>query len=278
MVAAEKEEAVPEEEPAFEDFPLEEEFEEEVQPPVYIPMNIAEAEHTIQGEGILVGTQSLIIRMIGCNKKCVYCFVKKKKPDRAYNMDSIIRVLQDFAEIDLVITGGEPFMQPDALGLIINQALAIRRDVGSHSNVTVETNGTISPSILKMTRFDASRVSDDNLNSVLFTVSPKLHSSGEEWSETRFAEYMKLQNVQFKLVVNPYDADDVIDMQRIISFMPADMNIIVQPVVPLNLEDYDYEGYQRLLHDLCNILIKRGLYKARLIPQVQRIIWGLHRE
>ena len=88
---------------------------------------------------------------------------------------------------------------------------------------------------------------------------------------------MKLQNVQFKLVVNPYDQDDVVDMQRIISFMPTDMNIVVQPVVPLNLEDYDYEGYQRLLHDLFNILIKRGLYKARLIPQVQRIIWGLHR-
>ena len=276
MVAAEKEEAVSEEEPAFEDFPLEEEPEEEIQR-TYIPMNIAEAEHTIQGEGILVGTQSLIIRMIGCNMKCVYCYVKKKAPDRSFNMDSMIRVLQDFAEIDLVITGGEPFMQPDALGYLINVALAIRKDIGSQSSVTVETNGTISPSILKMTRFDASRVSDESLNSVLFTISPKLHSSGEEWSNTKFAEFMKLQNVQFKLVVNPYDQDDVVDMQRIISFMPTDMNIVVQPVVPLNLEDYDYEGYQRLLHDLFNILIKRGLYKARLIPQVQRIIWGLHR-
>jgi organic radical activating enzyme len=277
MVSAEKGEAVPEEEPAFEDFPLDDEIEETPQPRVSIPMNIAEAEHTIQGEGILIGTQSLIIKMIGCNMKCTYCYVKKKRPDRVFNMDTIVRMLEDYCDIDLVITGGEPFMQPDALGYIINKALAIRREVGSISNVTVETNGTVSPQVLKLTRFDESRVSDEDLNSVLFTVSPKLHSSGEEWSKTKFSDFMKLRNIQFKLIVNPFDPDDIIDMQRVISFMPNEMNIVVAPVIPLNLDDYDFDGFQRLLNELCKLLIDNGITKARLIPQVQRVIWGLQR-
>lgn len=252
-------------------------IEQEEPEPVVIPMDIVEAEYTIQGEGIFVGTPSLILRMANCNKKCIWCDVKKKRIDRKYNMNSIVRVLAEYVDVDLVITGGEPLVQLDALGYIINTAIAMKSMRNTHSRIIVETNGSISPNDMKWAiRFEESRLTDEAINRVFWSVSPKLHSSAEEWRTTKFQDFLKLPNIQFKFTINPFDLDDIIDLKSILCLMPPEIPVVVQSVTAF--EDYDHEGYQRSLNELCDIVLKSRYPQIRLIPQVQKVIWGLARE
>jgi organic radical activating enzyme len=261
----------------------EEEYEEYEQEPepipevIDIPMDISEAEYTVHDGGIVIGMPALVIKTVGCNLHCTYCDVIKKKVDRGYNMNSMIQLLVGYADMDLIITGGEPFVQPDALGFLINVGLDARKEFGYTTNVVVETNGTIGPEILRRTKFEASRVSDDKLNSVVWSINPKLHSSHEEWSKTRFTDFMEFPNVQIRLTVNPFDPDDLSDMRRIASLTPSNVHIVAHPVVQ-DLESYDIEAYQRSLHELYKIVIDERLARVRIIPQLHKVIWGMRKE
>ena len=267
-------------EPAFEESEMYEEYIPEPEPEpevINIPMNISEAEHTIQDGGILVGMPALTLKLLGCNLNCIWCDVKKKKVDRAYNMSSIIPLLVGYADLDLVITGGEPLIQPNALGYILNIALDARQELGYSSNVVVETNGTISPDILKRSQHETCRLTNEKMNSIVWSVNPKLHSSGEEWSKTKFVDFIDFRNIQIKLTVNPFDADDVTDMRRIVSLIPNGIHIVAQPVVR-DLEDYDHEGYQKSLSELFKIITDERFARVRLIPQIHKVIWGMQKE
>jgi organic radical activating enzyme len=205
------------------------------------------------------------------------CDVIKRKIERSYNMNSMIQLLVGYADLDLIITGGEPFVQPEALGFLINVGLDARKEFGYSTNVVVETNGTIGPEILRRTQYEASRVSEENLKAVVWSINPKLHSSHEEWSKTRFTDFMEFPNVQVRLTVNPFDPDDLSDMRRIASLIPSNVHIVAHPMVQ-DLESYDIEAYQRSLHELYKIIIDERLARVRIIPQLHKVIWGMRKE
>ena len=260
----------------FEDVPEEEQYDEE--PPVEIPMGITEAEYTVHDGGILAGMPALIVKVFSCNLQCVYCdVISPKRVDRGYNSDTMIPLLVGHADIDLVFTGGEPFLQPDALGFLINVGVDARREFGYNTNIMVETNGTISPEILRRNRYKESRVSDDKLNSIIWSINPKFHSSREEWSKTRFSEFFKFPTVEVRMTVNPFDPDDLFDMRRVYSLIPDNVNLVVQPVVQ-DLDSHDHESYQNSLNEIYKVIIDERLSKIRIVPQLHKVIWGMTRE
>nr|DAV13135.1 MAG TPA: organic radical activating enzyme [Caudoviricetes sp.] len=130
---------------------------------------------TIQGEGVWTGCPAIFIRLNGCNLRCVFAggsicdtpytshHAEKVEP---MEIEEVIREIEEKMKgntiTDLVITGGEPLLQKEALGELLREFKNRHKEV----KITVETNGSILPT---ETLFHY--VS-------LWSVSPKLANSG----------------------------------------------------------------------------------------------------
>jgi 7-carboxy-7-deazaguanine synthase len=120
-------------------------------------LRISEIFASIQGEGQFAETPSVFVRTTGCNLRCWYC----DTPHTSWQPEGEQRPWQavadrvlSFPERHVVLTGGEPLLQPDIV--LLSERL---RDAGRF--VTVETAGTVYRPV----------VAD------LMSVSPKLSNS-----------------------------------------------------------------------------------------------------
>jgi 7-carboxy-7-deazaguanine synthase len=102
-------------------------------------VRLVEVFESIQGEGRFAGTPSVFVRLTGCNLRCWFCDTSYT----SWNPEGIHRAWQNVADQVLafdcehvVITGGEPLLQPDVVPLTRCLANAGRF-------VTVETAGTV---------------------------------------------------------------------------------------------------------------------------------------
>ena len=101
-------------------------------------MRISETFSSLQGEGPDAGVPALFIRLTGCNVRCSFC-------DTAYAFSNgmelangeLIDIIRNYKKGKLVVvTGGEPLIQQEALGGIINS-------LDREYRFAVETNGTL---------------------------------------------------------------------------------------------------------------------------------------
>ena len=123
---------------------------------------------TFQGEGRSFGKRAAFIRLGGCNLSCSWCdtpytwdakrYDLRREMSRA-SVDHIIGQVERMRPDVVVITGGEPLLQQGQP--------AWMRLLSGLSNVEIETNGTVTPSV-----FTEAYVA-------FFTVSPKLANSGD---------------------------------------------------------------------------------------------------
>ncbi len=102
-------------------------------------MRINEIFYSIQGEGVLAGMPSVFVRTSGCNLRCVWC----DTPDTSWSprgrnisVQQIVQRVGAYPARHVVLTGGEPLLQPEAADL----AAALR---AASLHLTVETAGTI---------------------------------------------------------------------------------------------------------------------------------------
>lgn len=110
-------------------------------PDVPAMLDVVSIFYTIQGEGPFAGRPAVFIRLAGCNLQCPGCDTNYTEGRRMIMPADI-----DFADLGIspgafpllvVITGGEPFRQPEALVELIDCLL--------HNDciVQIETNGTL---------------------------------------------------------------------------------------------------------------------------------------
>ncbi len=129
-------------------------------------VRIVEIFHSIQGEGQFAGTPSVFVRTTGCNLRCWFCDSKYTSwhPEGYHKTwKTVFERVKQFDCQHVVVTGGEPMLQPDVVPLTL--ALA---EVGKF--VTVETAATVFRPV----------------HSDLMSVSPKLTNSTPQlgqWSE-----------------------------------------------------------------------------------------------
>jgi 7-carboxy-7-deazaguanine synthase len=102
-------------------------------------MRIVEFFQSIQGEGEFAGTPSIFVRTTGCNLRCWFC----DTPYTSWAPEGTHEPWQQIAERILdcdcrhvVVTGGEPMLQPDIVPLTESLTRAGRL-------VTIETAGTV---------------------------------------------------------------------------------------------------------------------------------------
>jgi 7-carboxy-7-deazaguanine synthase len=102
-------------------------------------VRIAEVYASIQGEGQFAGTPSVFVRTTGCNLRCWFCdtpFTSWKPEGPHVSVGDLFRQVRAYEVEHVVLTGGEPLLQPDSVPLC-EQLLA-----AGHF-VTIETAGTV---------------------------------------------------------------------------------------------------------------------------------------
>lgn len=102
-------------------------------------MRIAEIFESIQGEGRFAGTPSVFVRTTGCNLRCWFCdsrYTSWEPEGEQRTWQSVLEQVCETVCEHVVITGGEPLLQPDVVPL--THAL---RDAGKF--VTIETAATV---------------------------------------------------------------------------------------------------------------------------------------
>lgn len=170
------------------------------------PSGEPEIFHSLQGEGHNIGTPTVFLRLALCNLTCSWCDTKytwdwanfdPRREVLSLSPSDIEERILAYDCAHLVITGGEPMMQQDALAPLV---LSLK-DRGLF--IEVETNGTIAPSADM-----ACAVSQWN-------VSPKLANSGVDSARREvpdvFRTFANIEEAHFKFVMSqPSDIDEVL--------------------------------------------------------------------
>ncbi|OHB62025.1 MAG: hypothetical protein A2167_07015 [Planctomycetes bacterium RBG_13_46_10] len=102
-------------------------------------MVINEIFYSLQGEGFFAGVPSVFVRLAGCPLRCRWCDTKyawDMDSGTEHSIDEIVETVQKWPCRFVVISGGEPMINPDLPKLV--QEL---KDSGKH--VTVETAGIV---------------------------------------------------------------------------------------------------------------------------------------
>ena len=173
-------------------------------------MRISELFYSIQGEGQFTGTPSVFVRTTGCNLRCWFCDTPETSWSPAGVQQPWKTVLEHVQAYDcshVVVTGGEPMLQPDVVPL--THAL---RDLGKF--VTIETAGTVYRAV----------------HADLMSVSPKLANSTPNkgvWAERHerlrenhevAARLFREFRCQLKFVIDR--SDDLQDVSAYLSRFP----------------------------------------------------------
>jgi 7-carboxy-7-deazaguanine synthase len=174
-------------------------------------MIINEIFYSLQGEGFLAGVPSVFIRLAGCLLRCRWCDTKyawDEKAGRKYTFAEIIQQVQQQPCRFVVITGGEPMVNPE-LPLLVREL----KSAGKH--ITIETAGI-------------AYIPDMPCD--LMSISPKLSNSvagiGGQGSGVRYQgldlgvlnKFIDNYDYQLKFVVD--SPNDIVEIQLTIGKIP----------------------------------------------------------
>ena len=157
-------------------------------------LEVSEIFQSLQGEGVSAGVPCSFLRLAVCNLRCSWCdtkyswdfknFVYEKEVTRR-SVPDVAAELQGLTTRHLVVTGGEPLLQSEALALLLERL--------PDFTVEIETNGTIAPAA------ELARLVQQ------WNVSPKLANSGEPAARRVkldvLAQFAALPNAWLKLVI-----------------------------------------------------------------------------
>ena len=221
-------------------------------------MKIAELFYSLQGEGSLVGVPSVFIRSSGCNLRCAWCdtpYTSWSPEGTELGLNQIVDEVGAHPARHVVITGGEPMIQPEIVPL--TERL---RALGMH--ITIETAGTV-----------FQPVACD-----LMSISPKLSNStpAGNFAEphdrlriqpTVLAELMARYEYQLKFVVeNPAD---VAEIRALMEALDAPRERVI--LMPEGTEHAQLAERAQWLAEICK---EEGL---RFSPRLHIDLWGSRR-
>lgn len=176
---------------------------------------------TVQGEGRNIGKPVVFARLTGCNLQCTWCDTPytwnwegtdfEHDAGVKYNREAETVKITVGEAVDqisglpldrLVITGGEPLIQQNAIGDMIS----LLREKNDNQWVEIETNGTVIPNQRTLDLVDQ------------FNVSPKLANSGNPEARRRkdraMETFVATPKADFKFVV--FGEDDLPEILEIV--------------------------------------------------------------
>jgi 7-carboxy-7-deazaguanine synthase len=221
-------------------------------------LKIAELFYSLQGEGSLVGVPSVFIRSSGCNLRCAWCdtpYTSWQPEGTELGLDQIVDEVKAHPARHVVITGGEPMIQPEIVPLTERM-----RALGMH--ITIETAGTV-----------FQPVACD-----LMSISPKLSNSTPSGSFAEphdrlriqpavLAELMARYEYQLKFVVEkPADLEEI---RALLETLDAPRERVI--LMPEGTDPARLAERGQWLAEICK---EEGL---RFSPRLHIDLWGSRR-
>ncbi len=80
---------------------------------------IVEIFESLQGEGFNTGMPAIFVRFGKCNLTCPWCDTNYNQFEQ-WTLSDILAKVRDYSAKNVIITGGEPTIQPN-LSLLLNQ-------------------------------------------------------------------------------------------------------------------------------------------------------------
>jgi len=106
-------------------------------------VRINEIFYSLQGEGFLAGVPSVFVRLAGCPLHCRWCDTKYAWQQSAathYSIGKIVREIGQWTSGFVVITGGEPMIDPDrTINKNLPELVCALKKMDKH--ITIETAG-----------------------------------------------------------------------------------------------------------------------------------------
>lgn len=208
-------------------------------------MRVVEIFPSIQGEGIQIGMPMTFIRTVGCNLSCNFCDTKyalNRDIDEDKTVQKIYYEILDHNLDWVCITGGEPLIQDPFL---LCELFTMLKDEGF--NITVETNGTIVPSLALRDKVD------------LWTASPKIG----HWNPEALTA---MKPLQLKIVILE---GMLLDIEKWRSVDPK--YIVFQPCA---LTPFNVDINRKRLRSIAAMVTRQKWNDVRVLPQMHKYMWG----
>ena len=222
-------------------------------------MNVARLDdrpeifYSLQGEGASQGVPSLFLRLAGCNLACSWCdtsYAWKRGEAVSMTANEIAMAFDALAPEcgRVVITGGEPLLQREALEELL--------PLLGERHVEVETNGTLEASETLLARIDQ------------WNISPKLAHAGQKGERALRPVVLRLfadtGRAWFKFVVRGEEDWPEIDALMRACGLPKDRILLM----PLAATREELDAARESLAALC---LRHGV---RLADRLHIAIWG----
>ena len=221
-------------------------------------MKYSEIFYSIQGEGQLVGLPSVFFRTSYCNLRCIWCdtpYTSWQPENKDISVEDVVSAILAYNCPQVVITGGEPFLQPQALLSLCQQL----QQNGLH--ITIETNGTLFESV----------------EADLLSISPKLANSNPAANNHHFDQHQEQRinpavlrqfldhyTCQLKFVVET--ESDLVEIQQLEKELQIPASIIV--LMPQGITSDQIQDKQNWIVEICK------QYGYRYSPRLHVDIWG----
>lgn len=206
--------------------------------------------YTIQGEGPLAGSPATFIRTGYCSLSCDFCDTEFEKDIKKMSVETILQKVKDITPETtsvIVITGGEPFLQPKLKDLVVEL-------LDLNFIVQIETAGTLYIDL---------PYEDENLMVICSPKTGKLNSKLEE----------KIHSYKYVISSLNYDEEDGLP-----NYCPFKSNSLVKVARPKNLnadiyispmDEYDKEQNLENMNLVTELCLKHGYV---LSLQIHKII------
>lgn len=170
-------------------------------------MRVNEIFLSKQGEGVLTGTDSVFVRVSGCNLRCWYCdtpYASWTPEGEDLSVEEIVGSVIMFGCRHAVLTGGEPMLFAEMIPLT---EMLYKRDI----HITIETAGTLYLPV----KCDLMSISPKMSNSTPPADRDPKWSVRHEKARSHPEVVRRLMNeydYQLKFVIDsPADCDEVMD-------------------------------------------------------------------
>ena len=221
-------------------------------------MKYSEIFYSIQGEGQLIGYPSVFFRTSYCNLRCIWCdtpYTSWEPEDKDISVENAVDAILAHNCKQVVITGGEPFMQSKDLTILCRRL----RQNGKH--ITIETNGTLF----------------EKVEADLLSISPKLENSNPSEFNHHFKQHQRNRinqpvlrqfldyySCQLKFVVET--ERDLFEIHQLEREMQIPASIIV--LMPQGITNNQIQEKQNWIVETCK------KYGYRYSPRLHVDIWG----
>ena len=205
---------------------------------------VTEIFHSLQGETSLAGIPFAFIRLTGCNLRCTYCDSSYAfKGGTKMSVEEILNKIRPFHVKNALLTGGEPLLQRNSLGLV----RALKKE---GYEVSIETHGEIS-----IEKF---------ANEARIIMDIKTPSSG--MCRGRFRENLPLLKSTDEVKFVIASEEDYFWAKALVPEMPT-QEILFSPAMPAKASPGSFPGVharwlaERILEDRLPVRMQLQLHK-----------------